>query len=324
MTKNQEEILRDQRKNGKNYDWRGKKLDNLRYSELLQVLEFKKAGNVRTCADILTFEQTEEGQLKLAQTWFCKSKLCPMCNWRRAMKHSNQVIQILNEAVKRQPKGRFLFWTLTTKNVFDGEKLKAALSQMTQGFNRLVKYKKIEKNLLGYLRATEVTVNEKDGSYNQHMHVLIFVKQAYFSRSENYISQAELTEFWKKAMKLDYVPVVHVQAVKPKGKSDSGLLEAAYETAKYPVKSVDYLTPDQETNLQVVEDLEQGLFRKRLIAYGGLFKKIRKELQLENVEEAELVKVDSEEDDAPTIGNEIVARWNWERKNYVVKRGRGA
>ena len=36
----------------------------------------------------------------------------------------------------------------------------------------MVQYKKIEKNLIGYMRATEVTVNDTDNSYNQHMHVL--------------------------------------------------------------------------------------------------------------------------------------------------------
>ncbi|EWK77635.1 protein rep, partial [Staphylococcus aureus] len=30
---------------------------------------------------------TDEGYLKLHKTWFCKSKLCPVCNWRRAMKN---------------------------------------------------------------------------------------------------------------------------------------------------------------------------------------------------------------------------------------------
>lgn len=42
---------------------------------------------------------------------------------------------------------------------------------MSKGFNRMMKYKKIEKNLIGFMRATEVTVNPIDNSYNQHMHV---------------------------------------------------------------------------------------------------------------------------------------------------------
>ncbi|GEQ06587.1 hypothetical protein SGA02_24150 [Staphylococcus gallinarum] len=34
------------------------------------------------------------------------------------------------------------------------------------------------KNLIGFLRPTEVTVNKNDGSYNQHMHVLLCVETA--------------------------------------------------------------------------------------------------------------------------------------------------
>ena len=53
------------------------------------------------------------------------------------MKHSNQVVQVIDEAVKREPSGRFLFWTLTSKNTYDGQELKKALSEMTKAFNKL-------------------------------------------------------------------------------------------------------------------------------------------------------------------------------------------
>lgn len=48
-----------------------------------------------------------------------------------------------------------------------------------------------------------------------------------------------------------------------------------------------------------------------------LLKEIRKELQLEDVENGDLVHVDEDNDDT-TLGTEIVAIWNWERKNYFV------
>ncbi|WP_458142686.1 protein rep [Enterococcus faecalis] len=195
---NKEQVFQDIRKNGKKNDWQGKKIANVNYANLLSELHYRKASNVKICAEIMRFEPTDTGHLKLKQTWFCKSKLCPLCNWRRSMKHSNQVVQVIDEAVKREPSGRFLFWTLTSKNTYDGQELKKALSEMTKAFNKLKQYKKVKQNLLGFLRATEVTVNSKDNSYNQHMHVLVFVKSSYFKNSENYISQAELTEFWQK------------------------------------------------------------------------------------------------------------------------------
>ena len=317
MKKNQ--VLNDTRKNGKVNDWRSKKVMNIEYADLLKELQYKKADNVRSCGEVLKFKKREDGSLKLEQAWFCKSRLCPMCNWRRSIKHSRQVIKIVDEAVKKYPKGRFLFWTLTTKNVFTGDGLKDELARMNTAFNSMLKYKKVSKNLLGYLKATEVTVNKKDGSYNQHLHVLVFVKSSYFVNSDNYISQKELTEFWKKALKIDYTPIVNVKAVKPKvNAKEQNVIAAVYETAKYPVKSIDYLTGNHEENLQRVDDLEIGLKRKRLISFGGVFKEIRKELQLDDVETGDLIKTSSEEDEELTTGQVIVARWNWERKNYFI------
>ena len=322
---NTEQVFQDIRKNGKKNDWQGKKIANVNYANLLSELHYRKAANVKICAEIMRFEPTDTGHLKLKQTWFCKSKLCPLCNWRRSMKHSNQVVQVIDEAVKREPSGRFLFWTLTSKNTYDGQELKKALSEMSEAFRKLVQYKKVKQNLLGFLRATEVTVNPKDNSYNQHMHVLVFVKSSYFKNSENYISQSELTEFWQKALQVDYTPIVNMKAVKTKNKiknNEKNLLGAVYETAKYPVKSVDYLTGNHDQNLKRVEDLEKGLANKRLFSYGGLFKKIRKELQLADVEDekSDLIETDSEDDKDATTGEEIVAYWNWERKNYFIKK----
>ena len=120
-------------------------------------------------------------------------------------------------------------------------------------------------------------------------------------------------------MKIDYTPIVNVKAVKPKAtKEEKGVLGAVYETAKYPVKSIDYLTNDRVKNLQRVDDLEKGLKRKRLISFGGIFKEIRKELQLEDVENGNLIDTDSTEEEKLNTGQIIIARWNWERQNYFV------
>lgn len=50
--------------------------------------------------------------------------------------------------------------------------LEQSLKHLTESFRRLFKYKKVSKNLIGFMRSTEVTVNKNDGSYNQHMHVI--------------------------------------------------------------------------------------------------------------------------------------------------------
>lgn len=281
----------------------------------------KKSERVRDCANVLEFrENRETGDRNLYKVWFCKSRLCPMCNWRRTMKNGIQTGRIVAEVIRRKPKSRWLFLTLTVKNVYDGEELNESLAAMTKGFNRMMKYVKVAKNLIGFMRATEVTHNKIDNSYNQHMHVLLCVEPSYFNSSENYISQKQWTAFWKRAMKLDYDPIVDVRAIKPKNKHKSDIKSAIDETAKYPVKHTDFMTDDEDRNLQIVSDLEEGLRRKRLISYSGLLKEINKELNLDDVEDGDLVHTDEDEEDkASEDGYSIVAVWNWERQNYYIK-----
>lgn len=320
------EILVDKRADGKEQPWRDKKISNVSYHEILEILDLKKASNVGLCGDILEFNVNTDGKMKLAKAWFCKSALCPLCNWRRAMKHSLQVMKVIKTLVERKPNARFIFLTLTAKNAIDGESLDQAMKDMAEGFRKLMMYKKVKQNLIGFMRASEVTVSEKDGSYNQHMHVLIAVETTYFKNTANYITKPEWIDLWQKAMKLPYKPSIKVEAVKDKiknkktGKEKDGLLGAIKETAKYPVKDTDYLTGDIERDVEIVGDLEQGLYRKRLIAYGGLLKEIHRELNLDKNED-ELIHIDDEKeiDENEETVYSLVAIWNKQFKNYFVQ-----
>ena len=273
--------------------------------------------NVSQCAEVLTFVQLEDGTLRLNQAWFCKNKLCPICNWRRSMKYSYQATRIIDEAMNRYPKARFLFLTLTVENVPASE-LNRTLSDLTKAFHRLFRRRKIQKNLLGFLRATEVTVEEKrSGYYHPHLHVLMMVESSYFKSKKDYISQEEWTDFWEQSAKLSYRPIVHIKAVKNKDTElfdKDGLKKAIFETAKYPTKPISF----DDDKLQVIDDLYTGLYRKRQIAYGGLFKQLAKELQLDDVETGDLIVVDEETGEI-TNGTKLVAYWNWDRNNYFVK-----
>lgn len=314
-----DEILKDIRKNGKEFDWRGKKIKNLYYADLLKMLHFTKAERVNGCADELIFKVTDEGYLQLHQVWFCKSKLCPLCNWRRSLKMSYQNAEIISKAIKQQPNARFLFLTLTVKNVYDGEELNETLSAMTKAFNRLIKYKAISKNLIGFMRATEVTVNDTDNSFHPHFHILLMVKSTYFKDSNNYLSQDDWTGYWKKAMQIDYKPIVNIKAIKGKTKDKDDVKGAVLETSKYPVKDSEYLTNNLERDSFVVDHLETGLYRKRQIGYGLLFKEIRKKLQLDDVEDGDLQNVGADEEETSETAQMIFARWNNMRKNYFIK-----
>lgn len=309
---NQEQILVDKNQKGQYRNWRGRKILSLKLADIFNELDYKDAliERVKSCGDILKFIREPDGKLRLYQAYFCKNKLCPMCNWRRAMKYSYQTSQIVDEAIKEEPKGRFLFLTLTVKNV-EGERLSETISSLTQSFDRLFRRAKVKKNLIGYLRSVEVTHNEKENTYHPHVHVLLMVRSSYFKNSDSYIRQEEWGQMWSQSLKVDYVPMVDIRAVKTKGK---GLKGAILETAKYPTKPIEL----ELKNVQVVDDLYNGLYRKRQLGYGGLFKEIRKRLQLSDVENGDLIHTSEDEKDV-SVGTKIVAIWNATKQNYLIK-----
>lgn len=134
--------------------------------------------------------------------------------------------------------------TLTVRNV-KGERLKPQISEMMEGFRKLFQYKKVKTSVLGFFRALEITKNHGEDTYHPHFHVLLPVKRNYFGK--NYIKQAEWTSLWKRAMKLDYTPIVDIRRVKGRVKIDAEQIEsdvreammeqkAVLEISKYPVK----------------------------------------------------------------------------------------
>ncbi len=181
ITENQDnKTLKDMTKSGKQRPWREKKIDNVSYADILEILKIKKAFNVKQCGNILEFKPTDEGYLKLHKTWFCKSKLCPVCNWRRAMKNSYQAQKVIEEVIKEKPKARWLFLTLSTKNAIDGDTLEQSLKHLTKAFDRLSRYKRLNKILLDLcvqqklplIKMTVVIISICTFCYVLKMHIL--------------------------------------------------------------------------------------------------------------------------------------------------------
>ncbi|MCQ2966957.1 MAG: protein rep [Alphaproteobacteria bacterium] len=85
-----QEIFLDKNEDGKDKDWRGRKVLSLKLADIFKELQYKDSliERVQTCGDVLRFIRREDGSLKLYQAYFCKNKFCPMCNWRRSMKYS--------------------------------------------------------------------------------------------------------------------------------------------------------------------------------------------------------------------------------------------
>ncbi|MEK5299323.1 protein rep, partial [Bacillus sp. FSL R5-0659] len=269
----------------------------------------------------------ETGRLRLYQAYFCKVRLCPMCAWRRSLKIAYHNKLIVEEA-NRQYKPAWIFLTLTVRNV-EGDALKQTISDMMKGFNRLMKYKKVDSAVRGYFRALEITKNHEENTYHPHFHVLIPVRTGYFGK--NYINQKEWTSLWKRAMKLDYTPIVHVQRVKGKKGIDAEAIEkevreameeqkAILEISKYPVKDTDVIRGNEvtEENLDTVYYLDDALSARRLIGYGGILKDIHKELNLTDAEDGDLIRIEEDDDEVANETFEVMAHWHVGIKNYII------
>ncbi|WP_449461255.1 protein rep [Streptococcus suis] len=56
----------------------------------------------------------------------------------------------------------------------------------------------------------------------------------------------------------------------------------------------------------------------RQLGFGGILKDIRKELQLDDIENGDLVNTSDEKVNS-TSGEQIVAYWNYTKANYFIK-----
>lgn len=312
------EILSDRKANGEERPWVKHKNGSLKLYKLYTLakkidrdcISKSSYAALEHCASFLLYGINQVGVKKLRQADFCKSRLCPMCNWRKSLKVFSQTSQITDYMLKHYPTTRFIFVTLTQKNcAFDS--LDEAIRAMNTAFAKLTaksqKYAfsaNFKKSMLGYMRAIEVTYNPKTNTFHPHIHAIFAVKAGYF-KSGNYINHDGWREMWQEAMGLDYDPQVNVQTIKVKkdstrefdveGNEKQALVCAVAETAKYPVKMDKVLDLPQKTAVEVIIALSKALRGKRLVVFGGLFLDCQKALKLDDVEDGDLIGVEGEE-----------------------------
>lgn len=318
------EILQDFSSTGKERPWKIHKQENLRLVELYKMskernlISDSRLHDLEHCADTLVFLQNAEGKKKLKSANFCRLRLCPMCQWRRSLKMFGQVQTITDKILERDKSTRFLFATFTVKNV-DAENLETCINILNNKFLYLVSRnktfapaKKLKQNLLGYLKAVEVTYNTKDKTYHPHLHVIFAVKSTFFKNSSNYMSKKEWISLWQQALGVDYKPQIDIRAIK------SGTAKAVAEVAKYPVKTAPILSLPDDEAVEVLKTLTFCLHKKRFVSYGGIFKTIKQELKLQDVEtDKDLINVDMEQQERFNAVTAVLFRYNFKFGCYI-------
>lgn len=287
------EKLVDYSTTGKKRKWDLHKQNNLKLVELYKqaikispnVISPKRLQDLADCASQLEYLQDAEGNKKLYKTYFCRVRLCPMCQWRRSLKLFSQVSKITDYINQNDNDDvRYLFITLTQKNC-NGSELVQEINKINKSFSLLVdKTKRVQpatkfkKMLLGYIKSTEVTYNPKTKTYHPHLHCIFAVQGEYFNKA-NYINKNTWRAIWADLLKIDYLPQINVQAIKPARQQ-----KAVAELAKYPAKVSSILNLPQTQAVQVVMDLTTLCYKRRFVAFGGIFKKTKALLKMQDVE----------------------------------------
>lgn len=267
--------------------------------------EFTKySERITDCSQFLDFRlvpNADDGvyKLKLSSARFCHVRHCTICQWRRSLMWKAKAYKILPKVLIDYPKVRWVFLTLTVRNC-EITSLRDTLVCMNKAFKRLSELKDFPA--IGYIKTTEVTRGKTPpGSAHPHFHILMMVKPSYFSHG--YISQAKWVELWQKSLRVDYKPILDVQALKPQ----DSLIGLLAEVIKYSVKESD-ITADREWFLE----LTRQLHRTKAIAVGGVLREYLRELE---EEPRDLIGKDDEGEELLDEGH-LYFGWKRREKKY--------
>ena len=296
------EILSDKRPNGEEKPWKKHKINSLKLHELYEKALIKdnylitenRMQSLKHCGNNLLFSVNDKNEKKIKSAYFCRLRTCPMCNWRKSLKMFGQTNKIANKILEQNSSTRFLFVTFTVKNC-SAEKLEETISLMNKGFKdltnknrKLAITNKFKSNMLGYIRAMEITYNQEKDTYHPHIHCIFAVKAQYFTKG--YIKKSDWQYIWGECCDTEYEPIVNVKTIK------NSTAKAVAEVAKYPVKMDEIANyQDEKKAIKALIVFTKILKGRRLITFGGVFADIKKQLKLDDVETGDLVNLEDEQ-----------------------------
>ena len=230
----------------------------------------------------------------------------------------SQVLAVTEELNREYPSARYIFVTLTIRNV-RAEELSRTIDRLNEGFKNLVQKSKTMKeskifkeSLLGYIKAMEITYNRETKDYHPHIHIVFHLKSSYFGR--NYIKQSQWVKIWKSMMNLDYDPLVNVKAIK---KIDSGNGIVA-EISKYPIKTSELMSiKDEDERNEVLAIFLTSTHHRRFVTFGGTFRDVKRKLSLDDVETGSLVHVESNDEEKMNYISYELYRYDFRYGCYI-------
>lgn len=273
-----------------------------------------KAVRLATCARWLEFAlppEAEDKRYKVTKTTSCHVRLCPVCQWRRSLNTFRNLATMY--AAPALQGYKHIFVTLTQRNVMP-EDLAPEIKRINDAYAAMMRRKPFKNIVKGACRTIEVTRNtdpkSKDyGTYHPHIHAIWSVPASYGHKE--YISQATLTQEWKKALGENYKPRVDMRMIK--GNRPDG--KAIAEVAKYSVKPGDYISDRIETTAEIIKILDPALDGKRFVSYSGVVRQVKQDIfQSAYLEDVETETVSEAELEG---WERVLYEWHFSEQKYV-------
>lgn len=299
------DILHDETRTGRTVPWHSHKANAMALSYPVEEIDPAAAFRMRRCADRLSFTKDAGGHMQLQQAYFCRVRLCPMCQWRRSLKMHGQVRQCIEWlAADRQRAGhkpyQYILLTLTVPNC-PGEALGRTLDLIQDSWKRLQRRAEYKAAIKGNVRCVEITYNRKANTYHPHIHALLAVNPSYFT-GRTYVTHDRWLQIWRECTGDPTITQVDVRKT-------TGDAAAVAEVTKYATKASDVLKPgDVQRNREVVGTLMRYCHKRRFAGWGGVLRKAHQALQLDDVENGDLIHTDNAEEAADTAA----PLWSWD------------
>lgn len=270
--------------------------------DFIEFMEDKnlKLDRLKECGNFIKFQSSEDKtKFILAGGNFCKNRFCPFCSWLKAKRTAFELLELI-KVVEYTEKLAFIFITLTVPNV-PKESLREEIENFNISFNRLWKTKEFKAFNKGFIRKLEVTYNEERNDYHPHFHLVVAVNKSYFT-SRDYMSKRRLLELWQRATRNPAITQVDIKPCR------MDTVKQVMELATYSAKQGDLYS-----SKEVFDGFYEGLFRKKLLVYNGIFKEYKKKIEVGEVDPAEVIELNQILEEAT---REICLMW--EKSSYLL------
>lgn len=259
-----------------------------------------KLDRLKECGNFIKFQSSEDKtKFMLSGGNFCNNRFCPFCSWLKAKRTAFELLELI-KVVEYKEKFAFLFITLTAPNV-PKEKLREEIEEFNVSFKRLFQTKEFKVFNKGFIRKLEITYNEERDDYHPHFHLVVAVNKSYFT-SRNYMSKKRLLELWQRAKRDTSITQVDIKPCR------MDTVKQVMELATYSAKQGELYS-----SKEVFDGFYEGLYRKKLIVYNGIFKEYKKKIEVGEIDPAEVIELNQLLEEAT---KEFYLQW--EKENYLL------